>query len=83
MRQNTLHKVDTYGSTFGRSGTRLRLLRQQAGLTDTKLIALTGYGQDADRQRSQESGFDYHLVKPVDSGTLQELLERLMKRDSK
>jgi PAS domain S-box-containing protein len=60
-----------------------RLLRQQVGLTDTKLIALTGYGQDADRQRSQESGFDNHLVKPVDSGTLQELLERLMKRDSK
>jgi CheY-like chemotaxis protein len=60
-----------------------QLLRQQAGLTDTKLIALTGYGQDADRQRSQESEFGYHLVKPVDSGTLQELLESLMKRDSK
>ncbi len=60
-----------------------RHLRQHAELRGTKLIALTGYGQDADRQRSQESGFDYHLVKPVDSGTLQELFERLMKRDSK
>jgi PAS domain S-box-containing protein len=58
-------------------------LRQHAKLRNTKLIALTGYGQDVDRQRSQESGFDYHLVKPVDSGTLRELLERLMKRDSK
>jgi PAS domain S-box-containing protein len=60
-----------------------RRLRQRAELRDTKLVALTGYGQDADRQRSQEAGFDYHLVKPVDSGTLQELLERLMKRDSR
>ena len=40
-------------------------------------------GKMLTRQRSQESGFDYHLVKPVDSGTLQELFERLMKRDSK
>jgi PAS domain S-box-containing protein len=60
-----------------------RRLRQRAELRDTKLVALTGYGQDADRQRSQEAGFDYHLVKPVDAGTLQELLERLMKRDSR
>jgi PAS domain S-box-containing protein len=58
-------------------------LRQHARLRETKLIALTGYGQDADHQSSQEAGFDYHLVKPVDSGTLQELLGRLMKRDSR
>jgi CheY-like chemotaxis protein len=31
-----------------------------------RLIALTGYGQDADRRRSEASGFDGHLVKPVD-----------------
>jgi PAS domain S-box-containing protein len=59
-----------------------RRLRQQAELRHTKLIAVTGYGQDADRQRSQEAGFDYHLVKPVASDVLQELLESLMKRDS-
>ena len=51
-----------------------RHLRQHAELRGTKLIALTGYGQDADRQRSQESGFDYHLVKPVDFGTLQKTI---------
>jgi CheY-like chemotaxis protein len=30
-----------------------------------KLIAITGYGQEEDRTRAYESGFDYHLVKPV------------------
>jgi CheY-like chemotaxis protein len=34
------------------------------------LIALTGWGQDEDRRRSQETGFDAHLVKPVDIGVL-------------
>ena len=32
------------------------------------LIAMTGYGQDVDRRRSQEVGFDHHFVKPVDFG---------------
>ena len=36
---------------------------------------MTGYGQDADRQRSIEAGIDLHLVKPVDPKKLQELLE--------
>ena len=35
---------------------------------------MTGYGQDSDRQRSQEAGFDHHLVKPVDPQKLQDLL---------
>jgi CheY-like chemotaxis protein len=38
------------------------------------LIALTGWGQAEDRQRSRAAGFDYHLVKPVDPGALQRLL---------
>jgi len=41
------------------------------------LIAATGYGQDADRQRSEEAGFDYHLVKPIDPEKLQSVLEQL------
>ena len=41
-------------------------LRGQAGLDQTLLVALTGYGQDEDRRRSAEAGFDHHLVKPVD-----------------
>jgi len=41
------------------------------------LIALTGWGQDADRRRSQEAGFDDHLVKPVDHTRLLTLLATL------
>jgi CheY-like chemotaxis protein len=37
------------------------------------LVALTGYGQEADRQRSHEAGFDHHLVKPVDFEAVQEI----------
>lgn len=39
------------------------------------LVALTGWGQAEDRKRSQEAGFDQHLVKPVDPQVLQRLLE--------
>jgi CheY-like chemotaxis protein len=39
------------------------------------LIALTAFGQDADRQMSREAGFDQHLVKPVDMEYLKRLLE--------
>ena len=42
-----------------------------------KLIAVTGYGQAADRERTRQSGFDAHLVKPVDLDALADLLERL------
>jgi CheY-like chemotaxis protein len=38
------------------------------------LIAMTGYGQTEDRERSKEAGFEYHLVKPVDPVKLQDLL---------
>jgi PAS domain S-box-containing protein len=54
-----------------------RRLRQIPELKDTPLIAATGYGQDADRQRSEEAGFDYHLVKPIDPEKLQTVLELL------
>jgi CheY-like chemotaxis protein len=38
------------------------------------LVALTGWGQAADRLRSHEAGIDHHLVKPVDFDVLQDLL---------
>jgi CheY-like chemotaxis protein len=41
------------------------------------LIAVTGYGQSGDRQRSSEAGFDAHLTKPVDPLTLESLLANL------
>jgi len=53
-----------------------RQLRQDLGFRDTLLIAMTGYGQEEDRRRSHGAGFNAHLVKPVDFGELQALLER-------
>jgi signal transduction histidine kinase len=49
-------------------------LRATPGLERVTLIALTGYGQEADRQRSRLAGFDHHLVKPVDLDGLRALL---------
>ena len=39
-----------------------------------RLVAVTGYGQDADRQRAREAGFDGHLVKPVNLDALDAVL---------
>ena len=55
-------------------------LRQTPELKEMRLIAVTGYGQLSDRQRSQEAGFDEHVVKPVEWRKLEELLTSLMKR---
>jgi PAS domain S-box-containing protein len=49
-------------------------LRQQVVLRNVTLIAITGYGQESDQQRSREAGFDHHLVKPVDSEKLRQAL---------
>jgi PAS domain S-box-containing protein len=49
-------------------------LRREPGLEAMRLIALTGFGQEEDRRRSQEAGFHHHLVKPVDPEELQRLL---------
>ncbi len=43
-----------------------RRLRAMEGMAGVRIIAVTGYGQDADRRRTTEAGFDAHLVKPVD-----------------
>ena len=47
---------------------------RQLDLEGTRIIAVTGYGQDRDRQRSREAGFDAHTVKPVDPSELLGLL---------
>jgi CheY-like chemotaxis protein len=54
-----------------------RRLRRESSLEGTCLVALTGWGQDEDRRRSHEAGFDHHIVKPVEPGTLQRLLDDL------
>jgi len=50
---------------------RLRLMPRGA---EAMLIALTGYGQQADRDRAREAGFQHHLVKPADPEALRRLL---------
>jgi CheY-like chemotaxis protein len=54
-----------------------RRLRAQSATRDTVLIALTGYGQAQDRARSEQAGFDHHLVKPVEIERLSALLAQL------
>ena len=53
-----------------------RELRQGQG-DGPVLVAMTGYGMEEDRRRSQEAGFDHHLVKPVDPEALRGLLAGL------
>jgi len=53
-----------------------RRLRLDPEFVSTPLIAITGYGQESDRRQSEDAGFDYHLTKPVDPTTLQQLLAK-------
>jgi len=53
-----------------------RKIREQPWGQGMTLVALTGWGQDEDRERSQEAGFDSHLVKPVDYAALAKTLEK-------
>lgn len=52
-------------------------LRAQPEFKQTRLIALSGYGQERDRRRSKDAGFDYHLTKPVEPDALAALLDSL------
>jgi signal transduction histidine kinase/ActR/RegA family two-component response regulator len=54
-----------------------RRIRAQPWGARITLVALTGWGQDSDRRRSQEAGFDSHLVKPLDLDKLTDLLATL------
>ena len=49
-------------------------LRSDPATTWARLIAVSGYGQDDDRHRSEQAGFDLHLTKPIDPANLQRLL---------
>jgi len=54
-----------------------RAIRRASGSDPPVLIAITGLGQEADRRRSKDAGFDHHLVKPVDPHKLLNLLASL------
>jgi two-component system CheB/CheR fusion protein len=49
-------------------------IRNNKAISKIRLIALTGYGQESDRKKSHEAGFDLHLVKPIDTQTLHRAL---------
>jgi CheY-like chemotaxis protein len=49
-------------------------IRQQGWGKTMKLVALTGWGQETDKQRTKEAGFDHHLVKPAEPAELQRIL---------
>jgi PAS domain S-box-containing protein len=57
-----------------------RRLREQPFGRNIMIVALTGWGQTEDRQRSLDAGFDEHLVKPADIRTLEHLLDDAEKR---
>jgi len=54
-----------------------RRIREQPWGKDMVLVAVTGWGQEVDRRRSQEAGFNAHMVKPVDPAALQQMLAAL------
>jgi CheY-like chemotaxis protein len=58
-----------------------RRIRGEPWGRDTRLVAVTGWGRDEDRQHSRAAGFDAHLVKPVDLDTLRAMLASLPASD--
>jgi signal transduction histidine kinase len=59
----------------GMDGYRVaKTLRGNPTTASARLVALTGYGQEEDRRRAREAGFDEHLTKPADPMTLQRIL---------
>ena len=57
----------------------LRQLRAELP-ADTCIAAMTGYGQESDRENTLGAGFDAHLTKPVGPDQLQDVLQRAAKR---
>jgi CheY-like chemotaxis protein len=53
-----------------------RCLRQQPWGADVLIVALTGWGQEEDRRRTREAGFDAHLIKPIKHDEITSLLQR-------
>jgi len=53
-----------------------RLRDESAAGQSLRLLALTGYGQEQDRQRAHEAGFEHHMVKPIDIDRLLEIVDK-------
>jgi CheY-like chemotaxis protein len=61
---HTVHVYEDGGGT----------LRRDPRFAHAAFVALTGYGQQRDRELSKQAGFDHHLVKPVEIGKLAQIL---------
>ncbi|MBO0697975.1 MAG: PAS domain-containing protein, partial [Zavarzinella sp.] len=64
----------------GMDGFEVARRLRQGPAAGTVIAALTGWGQEEDRRRTREAGFDHHLVKPADPNDLRELLARTTPR---
>src|SRR5690606_11708275 len=58
-----------------------RRIRELPECSDVVLVALTGWGQESDRQRTREAGIDYHLVKPATMADLQGVLTKALPQE--
>ena len=60
-------------------------IRAQPDNLKTMIVAVSGYGQEQDRERSKSVGFDYHVVKPIDPAVLASLVGslRLLREESR
>lgn len=66
----------------GRDGYEICTMLRDEGYEDLIIIAITGYGQESDRIKSQAAGFDSHMVKPVDPDALRRALTDLKHKNS-
>ncbi len=57
-----------------------RQIRKQPSLRNVVLVALTGYGQESDKQASTEAGFNHHLIKPARIAEIRQILETVAER---
>ena len=60
-----------------------RRIRQQPGLENVVLAALTGWGQQEDRRRTSEAGFNYHLVKPPEPNVVESVIAGLKRPEAR
>ncbi len=73
---NAFDPCPVYVVGWGEIGRMFRLM-EEAACRDVVLIAVTGWGQEADRKLSREAGFDRHLVKPITVAALEAAIASL------
>jgi CheY-like chemotaxis protein len=73
------HEFDLLLSDIGLpDGTGMQIMRELKSMKNIKGIAVSGFGQDDDLQRSRDAGFDTHLIKPINVQTLRETILKVI-----